>query len=273
MNINGSEIFVKKLPGSGTLSFVLVHNAGSDHRFFTHQLETLRKFGDVIQLDLPGSGKSQPISSYKMGDLSSLIAAICGKLSLKNICLIGLNNGANICIDTALNRSLNIEKLILIDPPIFMDQAFIGEITSYIESLDKGKFDSSFVSSLVDALFLNTNTQNKEIAASAFNGVNTKSLQGIFRGLLEWDAKSTGILRKITCPALCILTDEHHCSYEKMHREAPRFEIGKVVGSKCWATLEVPEQVNAMIARFLTIHAGPLPNDRHQDGRSGRDAD
>lgn len=255
MDIDGTDIFVEKLPGNGALNFVLIHNAGSNHRFFTHQLETLRRFGDVIQLDLPGSGKSQPIASYKMGDLSSLIAMICRKLDLKNICLIGLNNGANICIDTTLNHSLNIERLILIDPPIFMDQTFIREINSYIESLGNGKFDRSFVSSLVDALFLNTDPNNKKIAASAFNGVDRKSLQGIFRGLLEWDTHSMGILKKIACPALCILTDEHHCSYEKMRREAPKFEIGKVVGSKCWATLEVPEQVNAMIARFLTIHS------------------
>lgn len=257
MNIDGADIFVEKLPGTGKLSFVLIHNAGSDHRFFIHQIETLKKFGAVIQLDLPGSGKSQPISSYKMKDLSSIIAAICRKLSLKNICLIGLNNGANIAIDTAVNQSLTLEGLILIDPPIFMDKPFVEEINSYIESLEKAKFNHDFVESLVDALFLQTDPSNKEIAASAFNGVNKKSLSEIFRGLLEWDAQSSGILKKIACPTLCILTDEHHCSYEKMHREAPQFEIGKVVGSKCWATLEVPEQVNAMIARFLKIHANP----------------
>lgn len=254
MHINEAEIFVEKLPGTGKLNFVLIHNAGSDHRFFTHQLETLRKFGDVIQLDLPGSGKSHPISSYKMRDLSSIISMICRKLSLKNICLIGLNNGANIAIDTALNQSVAIGRLILIDPPIFMDKPFVSEIKSYIESLENAAFDQQYVASLVDALFLNTDSGNKAIAASAFNGVNKKALAEIFKGLLEWDAKSAGILKKITCPTLCILTDEHHCSYEKMHREAPQFEIGKVVGSKCWATLEVPEQVNAMITRFLKIH-------------------
>jgi pimeloyl-ACP methyl ester carboxylesterase len=255
MNIHGTEFFVETLPGSGNLSFVLIHNAGSDHRFFTHQVEALRKFGDVIWLDLPGCGKSHPISNYKMSDLSSIIATICKKLALKNICLIGLNNGANIAIDTTLNQPLKVERLILIDPPIFMDQSFVREINSYIASLEGSEFDHQYVASLVDALFLDTDSATKKIAASAFNGVDKKSLQGIFRGLLEWDAKSAGILKEIICPTLCILTDEHHCSYEKMHREAPHFEIGKVVGSKCWATLEVPEQVNAMIARFLKIHA------------------
>jgi hypothetical protein len=134
-----------------------------------------------------------------MRDLSSIIAAICRKLSLKNICLIGLNNGANIAIDTVLHQSLAIKTLILIDPPIFMDKTFIGEINAYIESLEKAEFNQQFVASLVDALFLNTDSSNKEIAASAFNGVNKKSLSGIFRGLLEWDAKSAGILKKISC--------------------------------------------------------------------------
>lgn len=255
MNIDEAEIFVEKLSGNGNLNFVLIHNAGSDHRFFTHQIDMLRKFGDVVLLDLPGSGKSDPIPSYKMRDLSSIIAMICKKLSLKNICLIGLNNGANIAVDTVLNQSVEAASLVLIDPPIFMDRSFVHEINSYIETLEKAEFNHEFVASLVEALFLNTNLENKEIAASAFNGVNKKALSEIFRGLLEWDAKSAGILKKILCPTLCILTDEHHCSYEKMHREAPQFEIGKVVGSKCWATLEVPEQVNAMIVRFLTKHA------------------
>ena len=253
MNINGTEIFVEKLMGSGDLNFVLIHNAGSDHRFFIHQIELLRKFGNVIQLDLPGCGKSHPITSYKMEDLSSIISAICAKLSLNNICLIGLNNGANIAIDSVLNQKVPVKRLILIDPPIFMDKSFVKEIHSYIESLEKAEFNQQFVESFVDALFLDAEPSAKAIAAVAFNGVDKISLQKIFKGLLEWDAKSAGILKKIACPTLCILTDEHHCSYEKMHREAPHFEIGKVIGSKCWATLEVPEQVNAMIARFLKI--------------------
>lgn len=253
MHIDGVEIFVEKLPGVGKMHFVLIHNAGGDHRFFLHQVPILQKFGSVIWLDLPGSGNSQRCLSYDMKDLSSIIVKICQKLSLQNICLIGLNNGANIAIDTMLHHPLKVEKLILIDPPIFIDQAFALEIKAYIENLKTAQFHQEFVESLVDKLFLNTSSSNKEIAIEAFMGSNPKALAEMFRGLLKWDTESKGILKKISCPTLCILTDGHHCSYEKMHREAPHFEIGKVVGSKCWATLEVPEQINAMISRFLKI--------------------
>lgn len=249
------NIFVEKLSGKGDLDFVLIHNAGANHRFFTPQIEMLQQFGHVTYLDLPGCGKSSPVSNYKMEDLSSIIVETCKKFSLNNIYLVGLNNGANVAIETAVKRSLPIQGLILIDPPIFMDPSFVKEINSYIVNLEGTAFDDEYVTTFVNALFLNTDSSNKEIAKNAFKGVDKKSLQEIFKGLLEWDAQSKGILKKIDCPTLCILTDEHHCSYKKMLEEAPHFEIGKVVGSKCWATLEVPEQVNAMISRFLKIHS------------------
>lgn len=252
MNINGTEIFVERLPGKGDLSFVLIHNAGGDHRFFTHQIKTLQEYGDVIQLDLPGHGNSDLISSYTMDELSSIVARICESLSLKNICLIGLNNGANIVLNAALKQTLPIKSVILIDPPIFMEPSFIAEINHFIEKLEDIDL-SDFVKNLVNVLFFHTDASNKEIAARAFLKVDKKSLQNIFRGLIEWDTNSSGLLKNISYPTLCILTDEHHCSYKKLNQEAPHFDIAKVVGSKCWATLEVPEQINAMIGRFLNV--------------------
>jgi len=253
MNIKKSDIFVEKIDGKGDLNFVLIHNAGGDHRFFTHQIETLKNYGDVIQLDLPGHGKSDIISSYQMDDLASIVVQICENLALKNLCLIGLNNGANIAIDILNKRSLPVKSAVLIDPPIFMDKDFVNEINNFIQQLESSQIDD-FVASLVSNIFIHTTLNNKEIAQTAFNNADKKSLQKVFRGLIEWDMNSSGILKKIHCPCLCILTDEHHCSYEKLSQEAPQIEIGKVIGSKCWATLEVPQQVNAMIERFLKIH-------------------
>lgn len=253
MLIDNTEIYLKKISGKGDLNFFLIHNAGSDHRFFTHQVSILKEFGDVILMDMPGSGGSGLVTDYSMKGLSQLVKKICLKMGLKNICLMGLNNGSNIAIETAIHQNLDVQKLILIDPPIFMESSFIEEIESFIELIKDNKFDSTFVHSIVEDLFLNAPQDAKDIAFSAFNQVDKGALQAIFQGLIEWDKKSKGILKKIDCPTLCILTDEHHCTFEKMKKEAPHFELGKVIGSKCWATLEVPEQVNAMIKRFLNL--------------------
>lgn len=252
MNIDGIEIFVEKLEGNGKLNFVLIHNAGGTHQFFTHQIKLLKKYGNVILLDLPGHGRSQAIASYAMDKLSLIIKAICEGLSLENIYFIGLNNGANIIVDVALNHRLPIKNIILIDPPIFIDKLFIVEINNFINQLDQPDYDK-FVISLVDDLFIDTDFYNKEIAINAFKNVDKGSLQNIFKELIRWDLNLSNKLKNIPYSTLCILTDEHHCSYDKLRLEAPQFEIGKVVGSKCWATLEVPDQVNAMMERFIRL--------------------
>lgn len=253
MLINNINLFVEKQEGRGNLNFVLIHNAGGDHNFFKYQIDMLKNYGNVISLDLPGHGKSEVISSYTMFDLSSIIFQICKNLHLDNISLIGLNNGANIAINLLANTNeLDIKSLVLIDPPIFMGNKFIDEIKNFIEELDQANYDD-FVKDLADALFINTEPASKEIAISAFSKVDKKSLQQIFKSLIDWDSRPDNILKNISYPTLCILTDEHHCSYEKLKQKASHFEIGKVIGSKCWATLEVPQQINAMIERFIKI--------------------
>ncbi|OAI46486.1 hypothetical protein AYO45_01715 [Gammaproteobacteria bacterium SCGC AG-212-F23] len=254
MKINNVEIFLEKVSGKGDLNFVLVHNAGGNHQFFSHQIYLLKKYGNIIWLDLPGHGDSDAMNHYEMHELSLTLKKICENLSLNKICLIGLNNGADIVIDAAITQNLPIHSIILIDPPLFMEPAFIDEIESFIQKLEQQDYDK-FIISLVDNLFIKTDKGNKEIALKAFNSVDKKSLQSIFKGLIAWDANAIGKLKQIHYPALCILTDEHHCSYNKMRQEAPHFEIGKVIGSKCWATLEVPDQVNAMIERFLILNS------------------
>lgn len=253
MIINGVEMHVERLQGHGSLNFVLIHNAGGDHHFFTHQLHVLKKFGDVILLDLPGHAQSGVLTSYGMHDLATIIEQVCKQLKLINICLVGLNNGADIAIETAVSFALPVHSLILIDPPLFMESSFVEEIKQFIQKLD-GKDYAEFVQSLVDASFIKTGVNNKYIAINAFNHADKKSLQAVFKGLIEWDTAAREKLAEITIPTLCLITDEHHCSYEKLTHAAPQFEYGKVVGSKCWATLEVPEQVNAMMERFLNLH-------------------
>jgi len=253
MKINGVEIFVKKIAGKGNIDFVFIHNAGGTHQFFTYQIDKLKNYGNIILLDLPGHGKSEVVDLNKMSDLSEIIVKICNELNLKHICFIGLNNGANIVIDIAANHVLPIKNLILIDPPIFMEDSFVGEINQFIKQLEKPDYEK-FVFNLVDALFINTHSQQKQIAREAFLTVDRKLLQMMFKGLIEWDKNSKSLLKNINYPTLCILTDEHHCAYHKLKEEAPHFEVGKVIGSKCWAALEVPDQINSMIERFIALN-------------------
>lgn len=253
INIDGQEFFAEKIKGNGSYNFILIHNAGGNHQFYRYQIDTLKKYGDIVWLDLPGHNKSKgsTLSSYTTNDLSSFIVKIAKHFLLQNVCLIGLNNGANIALNIVLNRMMPVERLILVDPILFMNEEFIGEINYFIKRFAEPEL-AEFLASLGDAFFIKTTEINKKIAIDSFANVDIRSLQEVFRGLIASNVDLTN-LSNINLPALAILTNEHHCPYAPLKQSAPHIQISKVVNSKNWATLEVPDQINPMIESFLSL--------------------
>jgi pimeloyl-ACP methyl ester carboxylesterase len=247
--LNG--IYYERVEGNGSFNFILIHNAGGDHRFFHQQVDCLKKLGNVILLDLPGHGASRPSTNTSIADSATRVEQLALSLSLDNICLVGLNNGGNIALQIYCQQQITVKALILIDPPLFMDESFICEVNQFIDALETSQSET-FIRQLVESLFIKTTDKNKQIAFDAFMRADKPCLRAMFRSLIEWNDKAQLMIDAVNSPALCVLTDEHHCSYQTLKEHAPNFKLAKLVGSKCWATLEVPEQVNAMLIRFLS---------------------
>ncbi len=248
-----NSLYYQKMTGQGIFNFILIHNAGGDHNFFFYQAEILKLFGNIYFLDLPGHGNSPVQPNNRIEDSANIVEHVIQENNLDKVILVGLNNGANVAIETYQKNHQAIKKLILIDPPLFLENGFVSEIKQFIQALAIEDSYEQFVGGLVDELLEHSTDQNKNIARAAFLKVDKASLQDMFASLIEWDKSVVNKLKNIKCPVLCIVTDEHHCSFDKLKLYAPNFTVGKVIGSKCWATLEVPEQINAMISRFLNM--------------------
>lgn len=253
ININGEKIFYKK-SGYGSKNFVLIHNAGGNHQFFTHQIKTLNKIGCVYAFDLPGHRQSQALhKSYTTSSFSDLIDEAVKTLQLNEVYLIGLNNGANVCIELSLKKPTSgIQQLILIDPILFMNKNFVAEIEIFIQHFQQPGVNE-FIDGMIDNFFVKTDVINKQIANTAFKKVSNPVAVSVLQDLILWSKACKTKLLNISVPTLTILTDEHHCTYQNVVGLNPLIQITKVVGSKCWATLEVPEQINAMIKRVVEL--------------------
>ena len=247
-----NEIYSKKITGEGPLNFILIHNAGGCHKMFTYQVKMLLIYGNVVLLDLPGHGSSAPYNQNSINHSSELIHEICKYYALDNIWLIGLNNGANIAINTVHMGQIKPCGMVLIDPLLSLNNDSIKEINIFIKKINSPSYEE-FINLLVEDLLANSNQINKEIALNSFMKVDKKCLKEMFQSLINSNKFSESIFSSIDISTLCILTNEHHCTFDTIKKIAPKFILGKVIESKCWATLEVPEQVNAMIERFLVV--------------------
>ena len=74
--------------------------------------------------------------------------------------------------------------------------------------------------------------------------------------MFDWNDKAVDRLKVCKLPILYIEDDGGcHSDLARFSELCPQLIVGKVVGSGHFPTLEVPEQVNAMIQRFIAVYA------------------
>jgi pimeloyl-ACP methyl ester carboxylesterase len=62
-----------------------------------------------------------------------------------------------------------------------------------------------------------------------------------------------GALRKVKVPFLYLAADPQLADLQKLRELCPHVVVGQTVGAGHFHQLEVPDQVNSMIERFLRI--------------------
>ncbi len=240
--------------GSGKYTFILLHNAGGDSSFFTQQIDVLIRFGKVVLIDLPGHGQSESGSDPTVSYFSDQMIQLCKELQCENIIAIGLNYGANILLEINASHPGLLCASVMIDPPVFIN----AEVNALIEkNSHELESDSSLqhAHELVKASFIKTDDVTRQIAIQAFTKIDTRYLAQLYRNLIDWDRSSQDKVKRVNHPSLLITTDAALCSIEDMKRVNPDIMSAKVFGSLYWATLEVPQQINTMINRFMeTLH-------------------
>ena len=107
---------------------------------------------------------------------------------------------------------------------------------------------------MTNSPFISTDDQErKKRILESMSSTPQHVVVSAFEGLRDYDpTEATGGLGK---PAVYIAADElrPRSDMTRFHELAPQILYGKTVGSGHFCQLEVPEQVNAMIERFLAI--------------------
>lgn len=101
--------------GSGK-KLVLLHGWANSLNDMSGLYRDLCKHYDVINIDLPGFGKSQtPMEAWGLGDYAQFLAAFLKKVGAEDIYgLIGHSNGGAIAIKTTAENYLSPTKLVLL---------------------------------------------------------------------------------------------------------------------------------------------------------------
>lgn len=243
--------------GAGDPPLVFVPGWCCDRTFFAPQVEHFRRSHRVIALDVRGCGASPvPDDGYDIPTQAADVAALCDELGLERPVVIGHSLGGMIGVELAAARPELVGGVIGVDPGPFDPLPDVrARFLALIEAIE-GEDGVAARREYVEALFLpEDDAEAKRHAVDVMTAVPSHVAAAVIRGVVAWDG--VGPLRSCTAPLLVVNSRPAGSNApDRLLAVNPDVQIGVTVGSGHFIQLVVPEQVNAMIERFVRLRTG-----------------
>jgi pimeloyl-ACP methyl ester carboxylesterase len=246
---NGLRIAYEDV-GQGSPAVVLIHGAFGNRSHYAAQIERLAQRHRVVALDLRGHGESDvPQEGYRLRDYAEDVIAVCEAARLERYVLCG--HSMPVALIAAALKTERVAGVALLDGtvlfpeslraqvlanlvPVLEGDGWVAAMQGYLVGRGIGSYDSADLKARVMAEIAEA---PPHIAAPLMRDVMSVDFSQYLTGgypLLYVHARVPADLTRLK--ELC-----------------PDVLLGAVVGSGHWMMLTVPDQVNAMLDRFLQI--------------------
>jgi pimeloyl-ACP methyl ester carboxylesterase len=252
LNRDGVALYYEEA-GAGDPPIVLVHGWTCDHTYFAPQFEHFAGKHRVVSVDLRGHGQSdKPQQDYTMAAFSDDIAWLCDQLGVRQPVIIGHSMGGVIALDVAARFPELPSAVVLSDAPVLPPAALVDGVRPLMEALRSPNYREAQRQFVADALFLpGDDPQRKASIVDAMSEAPQHVMASAFENIFTWDGAAAAA--GCTVPVLNICAAGPLTELGRFRELCPQLVNGQTVGAGHFHQLEVPEQVNTMIERFLAV--------------------
>jgi len=245
--------------GSGDPAVVLVHGGLGDRSHFAAMFDHLASHHRVIALDLRGHGESAlPVAEFTVADLALDVAAVCEAAGVDHAVVCGHSLSGGVAVELAVTRPELVSGVVLLDGAILYQQEALQALVTQLLPALEGEGWREAVRGLVSGRMLSP-YDPPHLRQRLMHAVDLAPRQVTvpwFRQSYTWDASS----RLAACrQPLLYVHSTVPVDLARLHDIRPDALMGTVVGSGHFLMMSVPEQVDAMVDRFLEIIAAGLP--------------
>jgi pimeloyl-ACP methyl ester carboxylesterase len=239
--------------GHGEPPFLFVHGLACDRRYFAPQVQHFSRTHRTIAVDLRGHGESdKPAQAYTMDGLAADLAWICGELGVARPVVVGHSMGGVVALLLAAHYPELPAAIVMVDmPTAALDgPPPPGDPRSKMTEGLRGSEYREVARAFVERMFLPTDDPERRVWI--VEGM-TSTPQHVFCSAVEqvWTADLAHAASRCTVPALYIQSATPRPELDRLVQLCPQLVVGRTVGAGHFNMLEVPDQVNAMIERFL----------------------
>jgi pimeloyl-ACP methyl ester carboxylesterase len=240
--------------GMGDPALLFLHGWCGDRSFFARQFDYFSDTHRVVSVDLPGHGQSAVPQEYSIEAFANDTAELAAELHLGRSVVFGHSIGAMVALALAQHAPDLVGAVALVDPPPLSREVW-KEFSAQLISSFEGPDGPAGRRQFVEQMFLPTDdpTRRAEIVKTMTAVPNDIAIP-LVRAIAAYDGMAA--LRECEVPVLTISSAVPTNDAAALRDANPTITLGQTVGAGHFLQLEVPEQVNPMIERFLAIIPG-----------------
>lgn len=239
--------------GEGDPPLVLVHGMACHRGFCAPQIRHFARDRRVVAVDLRGHGESDaPAQPYPMQGFADDVAWTCARLGVERPVVVGHSLGGLVALELAAAHPERVRAVVLVDSVLVPggDRAgFVERLVATLRTPEGPRALREYYSTFFGP---NDDPARKawildEVARTPPHVTSSAWEESIG----AWD--DADALRRCGVPTLYLDAGTANADLARAWELNPGLVVGRTIGSGHFSLLEVPEQVNAMIERFLAV--------------------
>ena len=239
--------------GVGEPTLLFGHGWCCDHTFLAPQVAHFRQRHRCLAVDLRGHGASdRPVQDYSIGVFADDLAWLCDALGIGRAVVVGHSMGGIVGVELAARRPDLAAAVVALDAPILPVPRATESALRIAAAFRGPNYRAAQREYVSRYLFLPTDDPERKARVLEVMGRAPQHvLASAFEGMFTWDGQTA--LAACKAPLLLISAARPAADLARIRALCPQVVHGQTVGAGHFHQLEVPEQVNPMIARFLAI--------------------
>lgn len=241
--------------GAGGPPMLFVHGFGGDSRHFAAQMEHFKRTRRVVAIDRRGHGRSdKPEGPYTIPAIAEEVAWTARELGLHKPVLVVHSMGMIGLEVVARNPDL-ASALVVLDAPAMPPPPVRAAFEQLLAGLRTPGYREVIAQVCDQMIFLPTDDKTRRAALhAAMLETPQQVLVSTWENFLAHDPRESASKCKVP---LLYVGGVMPFDEPAMRALVPHITVGRTVGAGHFHQLEVPEQVNAMIDRFLAVSLPP----------------
>jgi pimeloyl-ACP methyl ester carboxylesterase len=239
--------------GAGSPPVVLVHGWTCNHTYFAPQRDHLAERHRVVAVDLRGHGRSDGGKApYTIAGFADDVAWLCAEIGVRKPVVVGHSMGGMTAVELASRHPDLPAAIVVCDSPIAAPPSLAANLATFSAEIRNPDWRAAHRKFLSEALFIPADDPERKARILAdMTSAPDDVTRGCWEAIVAADMDAA--LRNCKVPLLYLAAAVPIADFARLRELCPQVVIGQSVGAGHFHQLEVPDQVNSMIDRFLTV--------------------